>query len=144
MSTLDDSRVENKLPTIARVLSVILFVSTLIGVVGGLSLLWPGGIFDLLWKLNPAAQKEFARAGRLVAGLLLLGLGIGSCLAGIGLLRGRAWAWWLTLLLLVVSGAVNLVRLFTGDPGEFFGTPFTLALLWFHLRPRVRHFFLSA
>jgi len=64
--------------------------------------------------------------------------------AGVGLVKGKTWAWWLTLLLLVAVGAVNLIRLLAGDPGEVFGTPLTLGLLWLHVQPKVRKFFLSS
>ena len=97
----------------------------------------------MLWKLNPAAQTEFVRGGRLV-GLLLLCLGIMTSVTGVGLVKGKTWAWWLTLLLLVAVGAVNLIRLLAGDPGEVFGTPLTLGLLWLHVQPKVRKFFLSS
>lgn len=111
VSELDGSRVMKKLPIATRVISVISFGSTIIAIVGGLSLLWPGTILDRLWKLNPVAQTEFVRTGRLVVGLLLLCLGIMSSVVGIGLLKGKTWAWWLTLLLLVAVGGVNLLRL---------------------------------
>lgn len=143
MTEMDGLAIGKKTPIVTRVTSVIAFAATPIALVGGLSLLWPGTIFDMLWKLNPTAQTEFMVGGRL-AGLMLLCLGIMSSLAGVGLLKGKTWAWWLTLLGLVAVGAVNLIRLLAGDPGELFGTPFTLGLLWFHVQPNVRKFFLSS
>lgn len=143
MSGMASLAIGKKPPIVTRFTSVILFGSTIIALVGGLSLLWPGTIFDMLWKLNPAAQTFFVRGGRLF-GLLFLCLGIMSSFAGVGLLKGKSWAWWLTLLGLVVVGTVNLLRFLTGDPGELFGTPFTLGLLWLHVQPSVRKFFLSS
>ena len=143
MTGMDGSAIGKKPPSVTRVTSVILFGSTIIALAGGLSLLWPGTILDMLWQLNPVAQTEFASGGRL-SGLLLVCLGMMSSLAGVGLLKGKTWAWWLTLLGLVAVGAVNLIRLLAGDPGELFGTPFTLGLLWFHVQPNVREFFFSA
>ncbi len=143
MTGVDGLAIGKKPPIATRITSVILFGSTIIALVCGFSLLWPGTISDMLWKLNLAAQTFFVRGGRLV-GLLLLCLGIMSSLAGVGLLKGKTWAWWLTLLGLVAVGAVNFMRLLTGDHGELFGTPFTLGLLWFHVRPNVRKYFLSS
>jgi len=143
MTGMDGLAIGKKPPLVTRVTGVILLGSTIIAVVGGLSLLWPGTIFDVLWKLNPAAETFFVRGGRPV-GPLLLCLGIMSSLAGVGLLKGKTWAWWLTLLGLAAVGAVNLIRLLAGDPGELFGTPFTLGLLWLHVQPNVRKFFLSS
>jgi len=140
MTRMDSLAIGKEPPLVTRVTRVIAFASTIIALVAGLSLLWPGTILDMLWKLNPAAQTEFVRGGRLV-GLLLLCLGIMTSVAGVGLVKGKTWAWWLTLLLLVAVGAVNLIRLLAGDPGEVFGTPFTLGLLWLHVQPKVRKFF---
>jgi len=72
---MDGLAIGKKPPIVTRVTSVIAFGSTIIALVGGLSLLWLGTIFDILWKLNPVAQIEFARGGRLIV-LLLLCLGI--------------------------------------------------------------------
>ena len=140
MTGKDGVALRKKPPLVTRVISVIAFASTIIALVAGLSLVWPGTVFDLLWKLNPAARTEFVSGGRLV-GLLFLCLAIMTSVAGVGLVKGKAWAWWLALLLLVAVGAVNLTRLLAGDPGEVFGTPFTLALLVLHVQPKVREFF---
>ena len=117
-------------------LIVILFGSAIFAIVVGLSLAWPGTIFDTLWRLNPTARTEFSMVGGKLAGLLLLCLGGLGSIAAIGLLRGKTWAWWLVLSLLVVVATVNLIRLLAGDPGELIGTPLTLGLLWLHLHVR--------
>ncbi len=73
--------------------------------------------------------------GRL-AGLLLLCVGVFGSVAAVGLLKRQTWAWWLVLLLLVVVGTVSVIQLLAGDPGELFGTPVTLGLLWLHVCTR--------
>jgi hypothetical protein len=135
--------VMNKLPMMVRMEIIILFGATIFAIVGGLSLLWPGTILDMMWKLNPAARTEFMMGGKLTGGLLLLCLGIMGSLADIGLLKGKTWSWWLTLLLLLIIGVINVSRLVSGDPGEIFGTPFTLGLIWLHVHPNVRKSYLS-
>src|SRR5260370_18735108 len=109
MTGMDGLALGKKTTIVTRVTSVIAFASTIIALVAGLSLLWPGTIFDMLWKLNPAAQTEFVRGGRLV-GLLLLCLGIMTRVAGVGLVKGKTWAWGLTLLLLLALCRLNLFR----------------------------------
>jgi hypothetical protein len=118
------------------VLIVFLFGTAILAIVAGLSLVWPGTILDTLWKLNPAAQGEFLMVGGRLAGLFLLCLGVVGSLAAVGLLKGKTWAWWLVMLLLVVVGTVNVIRLLAGDPGEVFGTPLTLGLIWLHVHNR--------
>lgn len=60
--------------------------------------------------------------------------GIHGITANSGLRKGKTWTRWLTLLALVVVGAVNLIRILVGDPGEFVGTPLTFGLLWCHIK----------
>src|SRR5262249_38973993 len=135
MTRIDSLTIGKQPPLVTRVISVMAFASTIIALVAGLSLLWPGTILDILWKLNPTAQTEFLLGGRLV-GLLLLCLGAVTTVTGVGLVKGKGWAWWLAFLLLVAVGAINLTRLLAGDPGEVIGTPLTLALLWLHVQPK--------
>ncbi len=118
------------------VLIVILFGAAVFALVAGLSLVWPGTTLDALWNLNPTARTEFLMVGGRLAGLLLLCVGVFGSVAAVGLLKRQTWAWWLVLLLLVLVGMVNVIRFLAGDPGELFGTPFTLGLLWLHVHTR--------
>ena len=128
-------------PTAVVIIALVQLIGTMIATIGGISLLLPGTFLNILWTLNPTAYRTFAGLGP-VAAALLLGLGVLTFTAELGLFWRQRWSWWLTLFLLLVVGIVNVSRLVTGDPGEIFGTPLTLGLLWLHTRRNVRTFFL--
>ena len=46
------------------------------------------------------------------AGVLLLMLAVGTASAGRGLLRGKKWAWWFSVVLFTVDGCGDLVSFF--------------------------------
>ncbi len=127
-------------PVAVVLLVAVAGIGTVLSVAVGLSILWPGTFLDIIWKLNPTAYMMFTSVGK-VSGVLLICLGILSLIAGLSLLQGRKWSWWLALFLLLTVAIINSSRFVAGDPGEFLGTPLTLCLLWLHLRPNVRKYF---
>ncbi len=98
-------------PTMVSGIAVVLFVATAIAAVTGTSLAFPGTLLDRLWDLNPQAYAGFQTLGR-VAGALLWLIGSVACSAGLGLLRRKRWAWWLSIALFAITGggdAFNMV-----------------------------------
>ena len=106
--------VKSKRPIGIFVVSLFLFAGTAIAAVTGFSLLCPGTFVDRLWTLNPAAYAEFASLGR-VSGVVLLVLGVVTTIAAVGMLKGRRWAWILTVALFVIEGSGNVVKFLLGD-----------------------------
>jgi hypothetical protein len=125
------------------ILGVFMLLATCIAMVSAVSLLLPGSALDRAWwSLNPPARAGFARLGALAAPLLFA-LAVAAACAGVGLLRGKRWAWWFA----VVGLAVNLV----GDLGRLVATGEVLAglvgvavvaaLLAYLASPGVRRYF---
>ncbi len=108
----------------------------------GTSLLFPGLFLDRLWELNPQGAAAFRALGR-ISGVLLWGLGAGACAAGLGLLRGRKWAWWFAVVLFAVDGSGDVVSYFLiGDwPRSVSGVAVSSAFLYALSRTRVRRYF---
>ena len=129
-------------PKTIPVVAAFLFVATAIATVVATSLLFPGPLLDWLWKFNPPASAAFHAMGRM-AGVLLLALGVGTCAAGAGLLRGRKWAWWFAVLLFAIDATGNVVSWWaTGDwLKSVSGVAVSSAFLYCLMRPGVREFF---
>jgi len=98
-------------PSAVGLVVAFLFLATLIAAFVGISLLVPNPWLDSLWRLNPAAEPVFRAMGGL-AGALLVALGVGTCAAGVGLLRRRKWAWWFAVVLFAVNGCGDVVGFF--------------------------------
>ena len=103
------------LPTLAAML----FLASLVALVTGFALLFPGQMWAPMWDLNREAYVSFRRLGP-AAEIFLFSLALVSGAAAVGLLLHRRWAWWVALLLFAVNGAgdgVSLMR--TGDVLRF-------------------------
>jgi hypothetical protein len=119
-----------------------LFAATLLAVVVGLSLLFPNRLLDRLWELNKPGAAAFRAMGK-ASGLLLLALGIGTAAAGLGLLRGRPWAWWFAIVLFTVNGCGDVVGLVATGDWLRSGSEIAIAAAFVYslTRPRVRSYF---
>lgn len=122
-------------------LSIFSVAAALISFVSTVSLLWPGGPLEPMWRINPRAHEGFARMGSW-APVLLLTVCIGCVSSALGLWRGRRWGHRLA----VVGLSINLVgdaanALFGHDPRAAVGVPIAGALLVYLLSKRVRQFF---
>jgi hypothetical protein len=102
-------------PKVATVVAAFLFLATVIAFIVGTSLLFRNPLMDRLWQLNKPGAAAFRAMGR-IAGVLLFLLGIGTFAAGLGMLRGRRWAWWFAVIPFAVNGIGDIVSfIVTGD-----------------------------
>jgi hypothetical protein len=102
-------------PKAVVVIATFLFIATGIALVVGESLLFPNPLLDRMWEFNEPAAAAFHGMGR-ISGLPLVLLGVGTCSAAVGLLRGRVWAWWFAVILFAVDGIGDVVSfIVTGD-----------------------------
>jgi hypothetical protein len=133
-----------KRPAEVIVIAVLMFAATVIALVVSFSLLFPGTSIDRMWDLNPAAHAAFAMQARYAATILLLAGGLAAA-AGAGLLRGRLWAWLLSIALFGVNALGDgLSLLLTRDwPRGLAGVLVDALLLFLLLRAKVRAFFLQ-
>src|SRR5262245_12021323 len=66
------------------------------------ALLFPGGLLEPMWRLNPRARESFADMGPWA--LVLMAVVCVACLSAVlGLLRSRRWGYLVAATLLVVS-----------------------------------------
>jgi hypothetical protein len=127
-----------KRPAEVIVIAVLMFAATVI------ALLFPGTALDRIWDLNPVAHAAFATQVRYAATILLLAGGLAAA-AGAGLLRGRLWAWLLSIALFGVNAMGDVVGvLLTRDWARgLAGILIDGLLLFLLLRARVRAFYLQ-
>jgi hypothetical protein len=95
-------------PIAIPIVAAFLFVATAMAAVVGFALLFPGRLLGQLATLNPRGMAAFETLGR-ASGMLLLVLGAATAAAGVGLLRGKRWAWWLAVGLFAVNAGGDLV-----------------------------------
>jgi uncharacterized membrane protein YhaH (DUF805 family) len=129
-------------PRTVPIVAVFLFLAAAMAAIVGTSVLFPNRLMDRLWELNRPGAALFQAVGR-VAGVFLLVLGGGSAAAGVGLLHGRKWAWWLAVALFVVDGTGDVVSFpFTRDLlRTAVGVAVSAAFLCSLTRPAARRYF---
>lgn len=99
-----------------------------------LLLLFPGGTFDWLWRLNPEAQLAFQSLGRWSL-LLMLTVGAACLMAAIGLWRGKSWGTRLALIILSVNVVGDIVNsVFRHDYRTLVGLPVGAAMIFLLVR----------
>lgn len=65
---------------------------------------------DILWTLNPSALE--LKSISTILGYFLLFIGIITLSAGIGLLKGRKWAWWIVVIIFILNGIGDIQACF--------------------------------
>lgn len=132
-------------PKAVAVVATFLFAATAIAAVVGTALLFPGKLLNWLSELNQQGMLVFEKVGRF-AGVLLLGLAVGTASAAGGLLRARKWAWWFAVGLFAINGGGDLVSFWvTGDAvRSASGLVVCSAFLYVLCRRRTRLYFQKA
>jgi hypothetical protein len=130
-----------KRPLSVSIVAGFLFIATFIAWAVASALLRPTRFTEWIFTLNPPARAAFETLGR-AASLLLYALGLGTLAAGIGLRRGRRWAWWFAIILFTVNVGGDVVALFAIQDWARSGSGILIGLMFLAvlLQTRVRSF----
>lgn len=102
---------------------------------------WPGTRLDVIWRLNPDAQRAFGSLGKSAMALMLPVAGA-CATAAIGIHRRRRWGYITACGLLVINLVGDLGNaIVRGDSRALIGLPIGGAMLWYLSTPRVRNAF---
>jgi hypothetical protein len=131
-------------PLVVTLLIVLFGIGVAASLISLVSLTFPGSFLELVWRLNPHAREGFARMGNWSIALMSVVL-VSCLLAAIGLWRGLRWGYWLSVVMLVVNLAGDLINVVAGtEPRAIVGVPIALLLLIFLLRSKTREYFRKA
>lgn len=130
-----------KRPLGITALSVFSFAATGITLLASLSLLFPNGALEPIWRLNPRARVSLGAIG-LWAVLLFFGVGVTCLIVGIGLWRGKRWGYLLAIVGLCINALGDLINTLSGrEPRAIIGIPIVILILTYLLTTKVRRFF---
>ena len=79
--------------------------------------------------------------GTAAVGGVVIALGVVSFLVAYGLLKGRPWAWTLTVVISIISIALNVISLVAGNPGGIVSIIISAIILYYLYRPHVKAYF---
>ena len=76
-----------------------------------------------------------------VIGGVLIAIGIVSFIVAYGLLKGMRWAWTVTVVLSIISIALNAISIVTGNIGGIVSIIISAIILYYLYRPHVKAYF---
>ena len=79
--------------------------------------------------------------GLLAIGGILIAIGILSFVVSYGLLKGRTWAWTLTVVLSIISIVLNVISIAAGNIASFVSVIISGIILYYLFRPHVKAYF---
>jgi hypothetical protein len=125
-------------------LAVFFGAGALISAISCAALLFPGGVLEPMWRLNPRAHEAFGRMGS-VRILLLVTVGITCAFSAVGFWNGREWGYRLGVALLVVNLVGDITNAALGvEPRAIWGVPVVLSILAYLGTSRGRAYFSGA
>lgn len=108
-----------------------------------LSLAFPGGVLEPMWRINPRGREGLGALG-LPAVVLMATVSLACAGAAAGLWFGRLLGWWLAVTILVINATADLLNGVLGnDPRSLIGLPVAGAMLYYLRTARVRAFFVA-
>jgi hypothetical protein len=103
-----------------------------------ITLLWPGGPLDVVWRVNSDGHAALLRAGIWAVLLMLVVCAVCAATAR-GLWARRRWGRTLAVAMLAVNLLSDLVNATVrGDPRTLIGIPIAALLVAYLLAPRTR------
>ena len=141
MSTTSKSR-----PTGVTIIAVLNIISGIIMLIGGFGLAAISSVLPTMTTIDPNAGGQMALAGLVggagiaVGGILII-LGIISFIVAWGLLKGKGWAWSLTLILSIISIIIGIVSMAAGNFGSIINIIIAGIIIYYLYRPHVKAFF---
>jgi len=76
-----------------------------------------------------------------VIGSILIVLGIASFVVAWGLLKGKGWAWIVTIIITIISLVFNALSIVSGNIGAIVGIIIDGVIIYYLYRPNVKSYF---
>jgi hypothetical protein len=166
-----------KRPTGVTIIAILTIIGGVLLVIGGLSLLVLGAFFAAVpidtiiseqqqQQLQPEIQNEaelqalsqFVGSIGIVIGAIVLAVGIGYLVVSYGLLKGKGWAWTITVILTIIGIIIQVISVisvsminasFTSDMNSLvsgivsyiIGIAINGVILYYLYRPNVKAYF---
>jgi len=116
-------------------------VATVITLVAAVSLLFPNGFLEPIWKLNPRGRAGLGAIG-IGAVLLFTVVCLACAVAAIGLWRGARYGYAMAITVLTINSLGDLFNVISGtEPRAIIGIPIVILILAYLLTTKVRRFF---
>jgi len=125
------------------IVALIIFFAagTLISFLAGVSLLFPSGTLNEIWRLNPHGHEGLLRIGGWAV-VLLLAASASCASAAVGLFKRTRWGHIMAIVLIGINLLSDIVNTVSGiEPRAIVGIPIALLIILYLFKQRVRNYF---
>lgn len=131
-----------KRPTGVTIIAILNIISGIIMLIGGIALVAIGSVLPgaLEEEMSGVPAEMFGVFGVAMGGIILA-LAIFSFVVAYGLWSGKGWAWTLTVVLSVISIALNAISIAGGNFGGIISIIISAVILYYLYRPHVKAYF---
>ena len=153
-------------PLGVTIIAILTIIGGILLLLGGVSLIALGTLISVSPPLdstitNPHPLAQFFGVISAAIGSVLLVIGIGYIVMFYGLLKGKRWAWAITIILLLIGIAIQIISTTTGSllntslsgsssntnsvisgiAGSIIGIAINIVIIYYLYRPHVKAFF---
>jgi hypothetical protein len=153
-------------PLGVTIIAILTIIGGILLLLGGVSLIALGTLISVSPPLdstitNPHPLAQFFGVISAAIGSVLLVIGIGYIVMFYGLLKGKRWAWTITIILLLIGIAIQIISTTTGSllnaslsgsssntnsvisgiAGSIIGIAINIVIIYYLYRPHVKAFF---
>jgi hypothetical protein len=153
-------------PLGVTIIAILTIIGGILLLLGGVSLIALGTLISVSPPLdstitNPHPLAQFFGVISAAIGSVLLAIGIGYIVMFYGLLKGKRWAWTITIILLLIGIAIQIISTATGSllnasltgsssntnsvisgiAGSIIGIAINIVIIYYLYRPHVKGFF---
>ena len=135
-----------KRPTGVTVIAILIIIGGILLLLAGIGGVAVGSLF---------ISSQIIGLGFVIIGAIILAVGIGYLVVSYGLLKGKRWAWTITVVLLFIGIAINVVSIIFGsfainmdtssflttNSGSIVGIIISVIILYYLYRPHVKSYF---
>jgi hypothetical protein len=135
-----------KRPTGVTVIAVLVIIGGILLLLAGIGGVAVGSLF---------ISSQIIGLGFVIIGAIILAVGIGYLVVSYGLLKGKRWAWTITVVLLFIGIPINIASIIfgsfainmdistflTANSGNIAGIIISVIILYYMYRPHVKSYF---
>jgi hypothetical protein len=146
-------------PTGVTIIAILTIIEGILLLLAGISLVAIGGFISTSTSTSHTISQFLGVIAAAIGGVLLV-IGIGYLVMFYGLLKGKTWAWTITVILLLIGIAIQIISMAIGGTltasagnststnqylseiiGTIVGLAINIIMLYYLYRPHVKAFF---
>lgn len=131
-------------PTGVTIIAILNIIGGIIMLIAGIAVVAVGSLLPGIFEegmMEAGAIGMLAGGAAVAMGAVIIALGIFSFVVAYGMLKSMSWAWTLTVVLSVISIALNAVSLASGNFGGIVNIVISAIVLYYLYRPHVKAYF---